>query len=54
MYNKIRIVIGDYEISSMISAKEGRVWIEHKSGEGGEFSLEAFEKVIEKFYNDNF
>lgn len=25
-----------------------------KGGEGGVFSLQEFEKVVDKFYNDNF
>jgi len=30
------------------------VHIKHSSGEGGAFNLKAFEKVIAKFYDDNF
>lgn len=31
---------------------DGRFWIWRDDGEGGEFSLDEFEKVIEKFYKE--
>ena len=31
-----------------------KVWIEHGSGEGGDFSAEELEKLIKDFYDERF
>lgn len=31
-----------------------RIWIAVESGEGGDFSEEELEKIIDKFYQENF
>lgn len=46
------ISIGEYTLSPGMA--KGRVWIEHKSGEGGDFDPEKLEVVIKKFYTENF
>ena len=34
---------------------DGKLWISGPlEGEGGSFNIDDFEKVIEKFYNENF
>lgn len=33
---------------------EGRVWIERKSGEGGDFDSAEFYDLVEKLYNERF
>jgi len=33
---------------------DGKFWITHNSGEAGEFDIDKFEDVIQKFYEDNF
>lgn len=43
--------IGNYRIYSCIGDKIG---IQHKDGEAGEFSKEKFEKVIDKFFREEF
>ena len=46
-----RIVIGKY----VISESQDGVWIYlEDDGEGGEFSAEELEKVIDTFYKENF
>jgi hypothetical protein len=45
------ITIGHYTI---MIRENGKVWIQHDDGEAGEFSLEELEKVIEKFFVENF
>lgn len=47
------ITIGEYTISMSIHNKEN-IWIEHESGEGGEFSLKLFHQNITEFYIRNF
>lgn len=44
--------IGEFFIAPGIS--EGRVWIGRQDGEGGDFKIEDVEKVIRKFYEENF
>lgn len=46
------ISVGEFFIAPGIG--EGRVWIGHQSGEGGDFSIEKLEEVIRKFYEENF
>ena len=46
--------IGDFEITEAHSDKENKIAIWHYSGEGGEFSKAEFEKIIAKFYEENF
>lgn len=48
----MKIKIGKYSIVK----SDGELWIFDDSveGEGGEFSEEDFEKVIEEFYEKNF
>lgn len=45
--------IGEFNIS-YDKDDENRIWIYHFTGEGGGFNKKEFEKVISKFYNDNF
>lgn len=33
---------------------EGKIWIEQADGEGGAFDVSEVEKVIAKFYEENF
>ena len=50
-----RIIIGEFTISESSTSKDNsKIWIEHQSGEGGDFSKKDFEKVLETFYNINF
>ena len=46
--------IGDFEITEAYGDKETKVAIYRSSGEGGDFSKEELEKVIAKFYEENF
>lgn len=46
--------LGKYSIWQDKHNHAGMVWIEQKGGEGGEFSIEALEKAIDKFYEENF
>ena len=48
-----KVTVGDYTISKSVNNKD-RVWIEHSSQEGGEFSMKLFEEVIKSFYNKHF
>ncbi len=50
------IEVGKFTIKVTGHYKDGRlsVWIQHESGEGGQFLLSDFEKVIEDYYNKNF
>lgn len=43
---------GDYSFYPI--QKDGKIWIQHISGEGGEFSEDDLIKVIEDFYKTNF
>lgn len=54
---KQEITIGNYSIKPTSDYPDGSkaVWIEHlPDGEGGQFPMEALEKVIAEFYNKNF
>jgi len=42
------ITIGEYKISHS-EINEDKIWIEHSSGEGGEFSKEDFEALVKEF-----
>lgn len=46
------IVIGRYTIKRGV--EPGKVWIEHESGEGGDFPEESLEALLHEFYCDNF
>lgn len=46
--------IGDFEITEAYGDKEKHVAIYRSSGEGGDFLAEDLEKVIAKFYEENF
>lgn len=52
----LELIIGKFKIRD--SHRPGYVWVERTggeaAGEGAEFSKLEFEKVIEKFYKDNF
>lgn len=45
------IQIGHYEIRKL---SDGSFFIEHDSGEGGQFSADSLEAAITQFYADNF
>ena len=45
--------IGPYAITDSRPEHPDKIWIRHESGEGGEFSREAFLALVDKFYNDN-
>jgi len=45
------IAIGEYTISDFTG---NTVWIEHNSGEGGEFRKVSFAKAIAEFVNKNY
>lgn len=47
-----KFAIGDYTLYPAIN--EGKIWIQHISGEGGEFPEEDFVKAIEDFYAKHF
>lgn len=50
------IVIGKFHFNYDLCAK-GQVFITNNGegqGEGGAFSIEEFEKVVEKFFNERF
>ena len=50
-----KITIGKYTISKVkFSDGTYRIMIFAKGGEGGEFCMEDLEKVIDKFYDENF
>lgn len=42
------ISVGNFLICEQ---SDGKVWIERRTGEGGEFSELAFERAIDAFYN---
>jgi hypothetical protein len=46
-----RITIGALTICKQTS---GNLWIEQEDGEGSEFSENMLEKVLRKFYDDNY
>lgn len=50
------VKIGKYYISSCADYPDGTgsVWIEHESGEAGQFPTEKLEPIIEEFYNKYF
>jgi len=45
------ITLGDFTILRM---GDGKIWIRHESGEGGQFDEEKVAEVIAKFYKENF
>lgn len=47
------IYIGKYAIYES-SHDPLKLYIEHESGEGAEFSVDKFEEVINKFYQEHF
>jgi len=49
-----QIIIGRLTISEMNIPAGESVWIEHESGEGGEFRKDLLEPVLQKFYDENF
>ena len=51
-----RVLIEKIEIDTLTLTKmaNGNIWIERESGEGAEFPIDAVEKALTKFYNDNF
>ena len=49
---KQKIVLGDFSLYIYIG-KNNAVWIKHSSGEGGEFSMESLEQVIQEFFDRN-
>ena len=52
MYGKSpRVEVGGLTISDN---GEGRIWIERRDGEGGEFLASDAEKVLHAFYDANF
>ena len=44
----------DLTKSYSIEYKDHSIWIYQEGGEGGEFNLQAFYDVVNKFYEDNF
>ncbi len=48
-----KVIIGEFAISRSLFS-EGKIWIEHSSGEAGEFDKKLFEKTIQKFYDKHF
>lgn len=46
-----KVQIGKYSLSSQ---GKGSVWIEHESGEGGEFREDDLEVLIHAFYGKHF
>ena len=45
------VVIGKY---TLCKQSEGRIWIQERDGDGGEFSEKDLEEVIESYYKKNF
>lgn len=50
------ITVGEFTIRPSRDYPDGSksVWIEEASGEGGQFAVGSFEKVIRRFYDENF
>lgn len=48
------VQIGGYIIGASYSEKPGKIGIYRIDGEGGDFLEKEFEKVVEKFYKENF
>lgn len=50
------IEIGEFTLHPCIDYPDGSksVWIEEASGEGGQYPALALEKVIRRFYDENF
>ena len=46
-----RITIGNFTVAESL---EGRTYIEHSDGDGGDFDTEDLEKVIQDFYTKHF
>ena len=52
MYGKSpKVKVGGLTISDN---GDGRIWIEQRDGEGGEFMASDAEKVLQDFYDANF
>lgn len=49
------VKVGEFTLSRMNSDEDCEsIWIEHESGEGGEFQENQLEKVIAEFYDKHF
>lgn len=48
------IKIGDYTLCEGHEENAGKIWIEHKSGEGGDFSENNLSILLDDFYKRNF
>ena len=49
------ITIGEYTLDKRnLHSGSNKLWIEHESGEGGEFNESDLTKVIGEFYAKNF
>lgn len=46
------IQIGEFHIAPSID--EGKIWIFHGNGEGGDFPIEDVEKLLRAYYDENF
>ena len=44
------LIVGEFQLR----VTNGRFSIHHNSGEGGEFNLAEFEKVVKEFFDENF
>jgi len=50
-----RVKVGSLSICQQYIADDSKgIWIEDESGEGGDFKTEMVEKVLRKFFDDNF
>jgi hypothetical protein len=47
------ITIGEFTLT-LDEDDSKNIWIHHSSREGGSFDIKELEKLIRKFYNDNF
>lgn len=43
--------IGEF---TLCQQSEGKIWIQHDSGEGGEFSEAPLAEYLKKYYEENF
>lgn len=50
----IEIIKGRKKYIISKSPRKGKIWIETKDSEGGDFDIELFFDVVDDFYKENF
>lgn len=50
------VEVGEFTLHPCVDYQDGSksVWIEEASGEGGQYPTLALEKVLRRFYDDNY